>query len=42
MAHPVWSDSRNPIFTFDESADARDLQFAGHGSDVYTARLSGE
>jgi hypothetical protein len=42
MAHPVWADSRNPIFTFDESADARDLIFAGHGSDVYTARLSAE
>jgi hypothetical protein len=42
QAHPVWTDNRNPLFTFDESGDARVLHFAGHGEDVYTARLSAE
>ena len=40
VAHPAWEDTRNPIYTFDESADARDLIFAGYGGDTYTARVS--
>ena len=36
IAHPVWSDTRNGVFTFDTSGDPRDPLFAGFGSDVYT------
>jgi hypothetical protein len=36
MAHPVWSDTRNPIYTYDTSGDPRTPLFAGFGSDVYT------
>jgi len=44
VAHPAWEDTRNPIFTFDPSGDARELTFAGYGGDIYTAgiRLRGK
>jgi hypothetical protein len=38
MAHPVWSDTRNPIFS-PSSGDARELVNAGFGADIYTRRL---
>jgi hypothetical protein len=40
-AHPVWSDTRNPILTYNPSGDARHLIFAGFGADIYTARIGG-
>jgi hypothetical protein len=39
-AHPAWEDTRNPISTFDESADARTLTPFGFGGDIYTRSLS--
>jgi hypothetical protein len=40
VAHPVWTDSRNPQFVFDPtSADPRVPIFAGYGGDVYTAAI---
>jgi hypothetical protein len=38
MAHPVWSDTRNPIFS-PSAGDARELVNAGFGADIYTRRL---
>jgi hypothetical protein len=40
MAHPVWSDTRNPIFS-PSSGDARELVNAGFGADIYTRSLPG-
>ena len=39
VAHPLWADTRNPIYTFNLAGDARDLVFAGYGSDIYTAAI---
>ncbi len=39
VAHPVWADTRNPIYTFDKSGDVRQPVFAGHGADIYTASI---
>ncbi|MGH9024891.1 MAG: exo-alpha-sialidase [Acidimicrobiia bacterium] len=40
IAHPVWTDSRNPMFAYDPTAaDARVVVFAGFGGDVYTAAI---
>ena len=40
LAHPVWTDTRNPIFLYDPTADdPRVPVFAGFGADVYTARI---
>jgi hypothetical protein len=40
VAHPVWMDTRNPIFAYDPaSPDARVPVFAGYGADVYTAAI---
>ncbi|MBA3552602.1 MAG: exo-alpha-sialidase [Actinobacteria bacterium] len=40
VAHPVWPDTRNPIFTFNPNgADARKPRFAGYGADIYTAGI---
>ena len=39
VVHPAWPDTRNPIFTFDLSGDARQRVFAGFGADIYTARV---
>ena len=40
VAHPVWTDSRNPIFMYNPTAaDPRVPVFAGVDSDVYTATI---
>jgi len=41
IAHPAWPDTRNPIFTWDDTGatDARILTFAGYGADIYTASI---
>jgi hypothetical protein len=39
VAHPAWADTRNPLFTYDESTDARHLVFAGYDEDVYTRAI---
>jgi hypothetical protein len=39
IAHPAWEDTRNPLYTFDLSGDARQLIFAGYGGDIYTASV---
>jgi hypothetical protein len=40
IAHPVWTDSRNPIFMYSPTApDPRVPVFAGFGSDIYTASI---
>lgn len=39
VAHPVWMDNRNPIYTFDPAGDVRDLIFAGYGADIYMASI---
>ncbi len=41
FAHPVWTDARNPIFTYSTAPgdDARVLFPAGFGSDIYTASI---
>ena len=36
VAHPAWADNRNPLFTYNEAADARVLIFAGYDEDIYT------
>ena len=41
MAHPVWTDTRNPIFTPSTGGDVRELVNAGQGSDIYTRSLPG-
>jgi len=40
-AHPVWTDTRNPIFTFCTTAgcNPRILSFAGFGADAYTRAI---
>ena len=38
-AHPAWEDTRNPILTFDPTADARVLLPAGFGGDIYTRSM---
>ena len=41
IIHPVWADTRNPIYVFDPSSgDARQLFLAGHGADIYTASIA--
>jgi hypothetical protein len=40
VIHPVWADTRNPIFVFNPSSgDARTLFDGGHGADIYTASI---
>ncbi|MGZ5430667.1 MAG: sialidase family protein [Thermoanaerobaculia bacterium] len=40
VAHPVWTDSRNPMFGYDPaSADPRVPVFSGFGGDIYTAAI---
>jgi hypothetical protein len=38
LAHPVWTDTRNPMFTYNTApgSDPRPLVFAGYGADAYT------
>jgi hypothetical protein len=38
VAHPVWTDSRNPMFAFDPSTSSEPV-FAGFQGDVYTAAI---
>jgi hypothetical protein len=40
VAHPVWADTRNPVYTFNNTGDVRKPVFAGHGADIYTANIS--
>jgi hypothetical protein len=42
VAHPVWTDTRNGLYTFDDTpgADPRVLTFAGQDEDVYTAAIN--
>ena len=40
VAHPVWTDTRNPTFLYDPTAaDPRVPVFAGFGADIYTAAI---
>lgn len=40
VAHPVWTDTRNPIFAYDPAAvDPRVPVSAGFGADIYTASI---
>ena len=41
QAHPLWTDTRNPIFTPSTGGDVRELVNAGQGSDIYTRSLPG-
>jgi hypothetical protein len=41
VAHPVWTDTRNPIFSPSTGGDVRELVPAGQGTDIYTRALSG-
>jgi hypothetical protein len=41
VAHPIWTDTRNPIFSPSTGGDVRELVPAGQGSDIYTRALSG-
>jgi len=41
VAHPVWMDNRNPIYSFDTTpgGDPRPLILVGFGADIYTANI---
>jgi hypothetical protein len=41
VAHPAWSDTRNPLYTFDSTPgeDPRVLTLAGNDEDTYTAAI---
>ena len=41
VAHPVWTDTRNPIFSPSTGGDVRELVPAGQGTDIYTRALPG-
>jgi hypothetical protein len=41
VAHPVWTDTRNPIFSPSTGDDVRELVPAGQGTDIYTRALPG-
>ena len=41
VAHPIWTDTRNPIFSPGTGGDVRELVPAGQGSDIYARALSG-
>jgi hypothetical protein len=41
IAHPVWTDTRNPVFSPSTGGDVRELVPAGQGSDIYTRALPG-
>jgi putative transposase len=40
-AHPVWTDTRNPVFSPSTGGDVRELVKAGQGTDIYTRSLPG-
>jgi hypothetical protein len=41
VAHPIWTDTRNPIFSPSTGDDVRELVPAGQGTDIYTRALPG-
>jgi hypothetical protein len=41
LAHPIWTDTRNPVFTPSTGGDVRELVNAGQGTDIYTRSLPG-
>jgi hypothetical protein len=41
IAHPIWTDTRNPIFSPSTGGDVRELVPAGQGSDIYMRSLPG-
>ena len=41
LAHPIWTDTRNPIFTPSTGGDVREVVPAGQGTDIYTRSLPG-
>jgi hypothetical protein len=41
VAHPIWTDTRNPIFSPSTGGDVRELVPAGQGSDIYARSLPG-
>jgi hypothetical protein len=41
VAHPIWTDTRNPVFSPSTGGDVRELVRAGQGSDIYTRSLPG-
>jgi hypothetical protein len=40
-AHPIWTDTRNPVFSPSTGGDVRQLVRAGQGTDIYTRSLPG-
>jgi hypothetical protein len=40
-AHPIWTDTRNPVFSPSTGGDVRELVKAGQGTDIYTRSLPG-
>jgi len=41
MAHPIWTDTRNPVFSPSTGGDVRELVRAGQGTDIYARSLPG-
>jgi hypothetical protein len=41
VAYPVWTDTRNPVFSPSTGGDVRELVLAGQGSDIYMRALPG-
>jgi hypothetical protein len=41
VAYPVWTDTRNPVFSPSTGGDVRELVPAGQGSDIYMRALPG-
>jgi hypothetical protein len=41
IAHPIWTDTRNPIFSPSTGDDVRELVPAGQGTDIYMRSLPG-
>jgi hypothetical protein len=41
IAYPVWTDTRNPVFSPSTGGDVRELVPAGQGSDIYIRALPG-
>jgi hypothetical protein len=41
IAHPIWTDTRNPVFSPSTGGDVRELVRSGQGTDIYTRSLPG-
>jgi hypothetical protein len=41
IAHPIWTDTRNPVFSPSTGGDVRELVRAGQGTDIYARSLPG-